>query len=1228
MVEEIEERKIRQYLLGEMPEAEMSTFEERLMTNDDLFEMLLVIEDDLIDARADEELSAEERRRFDTYFLVTSERRERLELARALHDYAARHPPPKLANYTTPGGASEATTPAAQSDDPGDPVVKKFAPQEIRPSPWSSSHTYLSLAAAAIILIAAGLLAWLIIRDKSDVTKGLQALNHAYRDQRPTEARITGFEYAPLSITRGADSNKVDTLERDYAELMLRSAVREHPNAKTYHAVGLVYLARRDFDNAIESFDKALPLDANNAKLHSDLGAAYLEKGKAERDKDESGKSLQDYARSLQYLSRALELDGTLLEARFNRAILYQYLTLPQQAKEDWQNYLERDATSRWADEARQELERLNKQQEMGTQSATQLVQSFLIAYQSKHDEEAWKIISQNHSRTGNIVVEQLLDAYLNSLAKAEKDEARKQLELLLYAGRLASERGGDRYFSDLARFYKARTRVQQALLTKARHLMKLGHEQYGQGHDKSAIARFSASQQLFMQAGDVCESQFAQYWLAFCNHNENNLRQSQSLFEQVKQTCEREQYLWLRVRALYGLTGVYFKLREHSKAIELGKQSLKLAEQINDTVGMLNMLTALIEFHRYIGNYEQALDYMGRSLPLLNAGLFPQHTIWRHYTYIAFTFNSLSQYAAAVSFQKEALRLALQQEETSQMCISYTHLGLIYGKSGDQDEALKNVQLAAAIAQSHSSESVGQQMMAYSALQLGHLYRESGDFDKALADYNQSIEIYNRLDYPSHLYQAHKGRLLCYVAQENDAQAESELQTALGFVEKYRTSVLEENNRNGFFDIEQNVYDLATDFAYSRKHDPQRAFDYSEKARARSLLDMMRAGGQVSASRDEPDLVFQTVASSLTLREIQQRMPPQVQILQYAILEDKLIIWVISKTGEPSSKVEKIAQKSLNEKVFNFVKTISSPSASQREGDLNAAKELFDILIRPVDALLDGSREICIVPDKALNYLPFAALISQADRFLLQDYLLVFSPSASVFVVCSEIADQKGGQKEERLLSVGNPTFDHRAFPRLADLPSAGREAQAVAACYNTACLLIGKSGRVARVKSEMEKSDVLHLALHAIADERNPMRSNFLLAKEPAGGVDLQAPEGVLRAYDIYQQKLPRTRLAVLSACQTSVDRYYKGEGMISLARPFIASGVPLVAASLWPVDSNSTADLMIRFHQERKREPASTVAALRRAQLAMLDSNEERLHQPYYWAAFIAIGGYTNY
>ncbi len=80
--------------------------------------------------------------------------------------------------------------------------------------------------------------------------------------------------------------------------------------------------------------------------------------------------------------------------------------------------------------------------------------------------------------------------------------------------------------------------------------------------------------------------------------------------------------------------------------------------------------------------------------------------------------------------------------------------------------------------------------------------------------------------------------------------------------------------------------------------------------------------------------------------------------------------------------------------------------------------------------------------------------------------------------------------------------------------------------------------------------------------------------------------------------------------------------------MSRTFLAAGVPSVAASLWPVDSNPAADLMISFHRYRKRAGLSSAVALRQAQLDMLNNPEHTYGQPYYWASFVLIGGYASF
>src|SRR5205085_12662599 len=164
--------------------------------------------------------------------------------------------------------------------------------------------------------------------------------------------------------------------------------------------------------------------------------------------------------------------------------------------------------------------------------------------------------------------------------------------------------------------------------------------------------------------------------------------------------------------------------------------------------------------------------------------------------------------------------------------------------------------------------------------------------------------------------------------------------------------------------------------------------------------------------------------AQPLTLSELQQSMPEHVQILQYAVLENRLLIWVISRNNfRPVAPVE-ISAQALEKKVKKYLSLINSAESGSAES-AQAAEELYDILIKPVESSLDADAELlCIVPDKILNSLPYSALRSLATgRYLIQDHTLELAPSASVFIACSNIARKLAegrANKAEHLLSVG----------------------------------------------------------------------------------------------------------------------------------------------------------------------------------------------------------------
>jgi CHAT domain-containing protein len=1242
-----DEQLLRKYLLGELSEPDQQAFEGRLLTDDELYDLLLAEEDELVDDYLGGELSERECEAFNSYFLSTPERQRKLSFGEALKRYKPHVVPksasedPKQNPTTKEPGVNEPIAKHPKGKDPEvkDPGVKESAsrvPPTVLPSPspvvigptswWSRTPSTPYFKIAATVLIALGLVGtWRGFFYRSPVGKGMAALAQAYRNERPTEARISGFNYAPYPNTRGTEEGKVDTTSRNLAEITLLEEVAKHPRPPAHHALGQLYLAKREYKLAIEQFETALKDEPTNAELHGDYGAALLELGKANRKIDD-GSSEEHFARSLEHLDVALDLDSSLLGPLFNRALCHQYMRLQSLAKEDWLKYLEKDSNSQWADEARDRLKELTEQREKVSKNEERTIEGFLIAYEAKDNEKAWMIISQNRGFQGSLIENRLLDDYLEHSNEGQTLKAADRLRILSYAAGSETVRAGDPYLSKLIRFYKSTSALQKLELAKARGLMRQGHNSFNKFGPQVAEDLYRRARNVFVREGNHYEAAYTNYLQGHCLLSKHKNEAALSIFHKVVVDCEAQQYRWLLAQTLNAIANAHTSRRDFSLAISESKQFLEISEEIGDTNGVIKAVNQLANEYYYVHNYSKSLALYSRALALADVCSPTPLDLWRNYYSIARVFNNIGLNAAATDYQKEALQTAIQAGLTQLVCRSYCYLGELYGNQRNFDKATESIQEALKIGESLSDSAARADTVAFSALQLAYVNRQAGDLDKAIANYDLAIQLYRETDSKYFDFVSRKERLVCCMAGGGCPNLEHEIERTLELYEEQRSQILEDSNRSTFFEAEQDIYDLAIDFQYSMKKDVRRAFEYSEICRARSLRDLASTSIRLINEVNNPEIVFKTVSQPMDTATIRGRLPESSQILQYSVLKDKLLSWVISKK-EVYCAVSHVSLLKLDEMVRDYLRRVSSKSEAANEETSRKAKELYDLLIKPVEPALDTGLLVCIVPDKILNRLPFSALVFPGtEEYLIERYDLVFSPSSSMFIICSDAAREKHDSRIESLLSVGNPLFDARKFPYLADLPEAVSEAEEIARFYSTSRSISGPSATKERVRKDMEKSDVIHLALHCVVDEWSPLRSKLLLAKVREAS-EADASDGALEAYEIYNLNLTRARLVILSACKTAVERYQGGEG-IGISRPFIAGGVPLVVASLWSVDSKSTAELMIDFHKHRKTEGLRTTEALRRAQRDMIAGDFENHRSPYYWAPFVTVGGYAEF
>ncbi|HSS22242.1 MAG TPA: CHAT domain-containing protein [Pyrinomonadaceae bacterium] len=1200
---------IKRYLLGQLSDDEQREIEFRLLSDEDFLEELEIVEDELIDEYLESTLSAEQRLRFEKHFLASPERKQRLASATAQKRYFSR-----VAPLPSPRAGSLER-------------LGNWLQKSLLSSP---------IAVTAIVLIVAvlGFLVWRGGLYESDEDKALVALNNAYQRQRPLEARITKLQYAPLVTTRGPGVSEVDANELTRAQVLLLQRVHEKPTPAALHALGRVFLTTKDFDRAIEQFQEALKGDSSNAQIYADLGAAYLEKGKieihksgADQKNQNGGNGLAELGLALENLNKALNFKPNLLEALFNRALCKQSMTLYAQAEEDWRQYLQRDSTSPWAEEARQNLKSLEDRRTRASESTEQLRLQFSQAFDFKNEDAAWMALSRSQSRAGNLIVEKLLDDYLNLRVQGQPEEASRALQLIVYAGDVETKKANERYTSDLAKIYANGGMHQWLLLAMARQQMKLAIKTFYDSEFDSARELSAKAEAAFVKVNDGPEALLARSWVGYSSLRIPKPEEGIAIFEELSGKFAQRGYKFFEASALTALGDANSGLNEFSKTLDYANRCLEASQQVDDTANSLRCLSQRASTHLILNNKIKSLDSFLRATVLAENLPPDARLVWPLYYEAALNFHLLSLPSSALAFGQEAMALANAADSPLLRSRSLERLGVIYGEQGNFVAAIDSGKRAVAEAQSIAGESSRKSLSAHATLILAELYANSGDANKGIQNFDESIGLYDALGLEAYSYRAHKGKLLALMSSDN-AAANAELEMVLQLFEAQRSKIIEESNRDKFFDSGQDTYDVAIDFVVSRNNDYIKAFEYAEASRARSLLEMMSSGVRPMTGLDGKDLALRAETVPLAAYQIQKDMPPGAQLLEYAVLKDKVVMWVVTPSAINGAQVL-LNSGELEQSVRRYVSLLADGNKqSVTSGEIRSdGLKLHEKLIAPIERFLDPKLPLAIVPDKSLNYLPFAAVLTSSGKYLIEDFEVEQSPSAAVFVRSSAAAALKARATPETLLSIGNPEFDRSQYDALADLPAAATEAKEIASFYRSATLLTGKAASRDRIIRGLAGADVVHFATHAVADDTSPLDSKIVLASDGNSSAGSNGTDGAFEAFDIYGLQPQRARLVVLSACQTGIERSYKGEGAIGLARPFIAVGVPLVIASLWPVESNATADLMISFHRYRKVDRLSTISALRRAQLDMIHHTAPG-EIAYGWAAFTAIGGYAAY
>lgn len=425
--------------------------------------------------------------------------------------------------------------------------------------------------------------------------------------------------------------------------------------------------------------------------------------------------------------------------------------------------------------------------------------------------------------------------------------------------------------------------------------------------------------------------------------------------------------------------------------------------------------------------------------------------------------------------------------------------------------------------------------------------------------------------------------------------------------------------------------------------------------------VDYERVQAQIRAQSPRYAALVQPVPLDVTGIQ-KQVLDPDTLLLEYSLGDDKGYVWAVTPDSIQSFElpgraiVEKAARR-FYELATERGKNVPGETLVQRKQRLDtaeaeypvAAAELSRILLAPVANELKQKR-LVIVGEGLLQYVPFAALPSPANGKspLIVHHEIVSLPSASVLAALrNDVEHRKPASKtvavladpvfsaNDPRLTLGKSQLAHADDTAVTDaqrsaeesgvgdltrLHFSRQEAEEIARLAgdkrNLKALDFAANRSIA-TNDKLSDYRIVHFATHGLINNHHPDLSGIVLSLVDEQG---RPQNGFLRLYDIYNLKL-NADLVVLSACQTALGKDVKGEGLVGLTRGFMYAGAPRVVASYWRIDDRATADIMKRFYSAMLKDGLRPAAALRAAQVSMLQ--DKRWQSPHYWAAFTVQG-----
>jgi CHAT domain-containing protein len=317
--------------------------------------------------------------------------------------------------------------------------------------------------------------------------------------------------------------------------------------------------------------------------------------------------------------------------------------------------------------------------------------------------------------------------------------------------------------------------------------------------------------------------------------------------------------------------------------------------------------------------------------------------------------------------------------------------------------------------------------------------------------------------------------------------------------------------------------------------------------------------------------------------------------IISYFFTLDKKLLAFVWEKGKVVRNVElSISEDELERLANKTHQNIKDRVFFKRDG-----KAIYDKVLKPLNLT---SNHLIIVPDKSLWKIPFQALSSDGEKYLIEEKLISYAPSISIV-----LEQLKGAKPNRQTLRVfANTSFENRV------LQYVNAEALTVAGIYASKPVI---NATVNDFTKQSENADILHFSMHAEVNNEEPLES-FL------GFRKFGKDDGRLTVEELLNIKIKKGSLVFLASCDTNT--VLSGEGLVSLAWAMMGSGATTVISSGWEANDKSTAIFTNNFYRSF-RQGSSAAKAIQKASVELIKDKSGNMHEPYYWADFTLNGDF---